>query len=336
MTACEAMLAGKVNAFINLGGNFIPAVPEREAMEAAWRRLPLTVQISTKLNRSHVVHGEAAYILPCLGRTELDEQVSGPQAVSLEDSTGCIHGSLGRRAPASPHPLSESAIIAGIARTTLPCNPRVDWDGWVANYDRIRDAIGATWPDIFHDMNHRMWEPGGFHRPLAARARTWNTDTGRANFNTPATLATDIDTLCEQRAIVQLIALRSNDQFNTTVYGYNDRFRGIHGTRMVVLMHRNDMAGYGLNERDVVTLSTAVDDGRQRAVSGLMVVPYDIPEGNVAAYHPECNPLLPLWHHAEGQSHAGRQVDPRAGADPNQRRKLRSLTSGARGATSRS
>ena len=116
VTACEAMLAGKVNAFIGLGGNFIRAVPEREAMEAAWRRLPLTVQISTKLNRSHVVHGEAAYILPCLGRTELDEQVSGPQAVSLEDSTGCIHGSLGRRAPASPHLLSEPAIIAGIAK----------------------------------------------------------------------------------------------------------------------------------------------------------------------------------------------------------------------------
>ena len=162
VTACEAMLAGKVNAFIGLGGNFIRAVPEREAMEAAWRRLPLTVQISTKLNRSHVVHGEAAYILPCLGRTELDQQAGGPQAVSLEDSTGCIHGSLGRRAPASPHLLSEPAIIAGIAKTTLPRNPRVDWDGWVANYDRIRDAIGATWPDIFHDMSRRMWDQAAF------------------------------------------------------------------------------------------------------------------------------------------------------------------------------
>ena len=300
MTACEAMLNDKINAFIGLGGNFIRAVPERETMEAAWRRLPLTVQIVTKLNRSQVVHGETAFILPCLGRTELDEQETGPQAVSVEDSTACIHGSRGRRAPASANLWSEPAIIAGIAKATLAPNPHVDWDGWVADYDRVRDAIGATYPDIFHDMSRRMWEPGGFHRQLAARERTWNTATGKANFITPETLATDIDTPVEQRDIVQLITLRSNDQFNTTVYGYDDRFRGVHGTRMVVLMHRNDIARFGLNERDMVTLSTAVDDGRRRSVSGLTVVPYDIPEGNVAGYYPECNPLIPLWHHAEG------------------------------------
>lgn len=300
VTACEAMLNDRIHAFIGLGGNFIRAVPEREAMEAAWRRLPLTVQIVTKLNRSQVVHGETAFILPCLGRTELDEQASGPQAVSVEDSTACIHGSRGRRAPASPNLLSEPAIIAGIAKSTLAPNPHVDWDGWVADYDRVREAIGATYPAIFHDMSRRMWEPGGFHRRLEARERTWNTATGKANFITPETLATDIDTPVEQRDIVQLITLRSNDQFNTTVYGFDDRFRGVHGTRMVVLMHRNDMARFGLNERDMVTLSTAVDDGRRRSVSGLMVLPYDIPEGNIGAYYPECNPLIPLWHHAEG------------------------------------
>lgn len=300
VTACEAMLDGKLNGFIGLGGNFIRAVPERDAMEDAWRRLPLTVQISTKLNRSHVLHGKTAFILPCLGRTELDLQADGPQAVSMEDSTGCFHGSRGRRTPASPHLMSEPAIIAGIAKATLGPNPHVDWDGWIADYGRIRAAIAATYPDIFPDMSRRMWEPGGFRRPLGARKREWNTQTGKANFITPQTLATDIDTPTEQRDTIQLITLRSNDQFNTTVYGYNDRFRGIQGSRQVVFMHRNDMARFELNERDQIKLITAVDDGRHRAVAGLMVVPYDIPEGNIAAYYPECNALLPLWHYAEG------------------------------------
>jgi len=148
--------------------------------------------------------------------------------------------------------------------------------------------------------SQRMWRPGGFHRHLPARHREWKTRSGRANFITPLMLATDIDTPPEERDIVQLITLRSNDQFNTTVYGYDDRFRGIHGTRMVVLMHRNDMARFGLEAGDRVEMTTAVDDGKRRAMSGFMVVPYDIPEGNVAGYYPECNALLPLWHHAEG------------------------------------
>jgi molybdopterin-dependent oxidoreductase alpha subunit len=297
---CEAMQRNKVKAFIGLGGNFIRAVPDREPNEAAWRRIPLTVQISTKLNRSHVVHGEAAYILPCLGRTEVDEQASGPQAVSLEDSTGCFHGSQGRRALASEHLRSEPAIVAGIAKAALDANPLVPWDGWVANYARIREAIAATYPETFSDMSHRMWQPGGFHRKLAARHREWKTKTGKANFITPSTLATDIDMPAEQRDVVQLITLRSNDQFNTTVYGYDDRFRGVHGTRMVVLMHRNDMARFELDDRDIVSLTTAVDDGRLRTMSGFTVLPYDIPEGNIGGYYPECNALIPLWHHAEG------------------------------------
>ncbi len=297
---CEAMLGGRLSAFIGLGGNFIRAVPERELLEDAWRRVPMTVQISTKLNRSHVVHGQDAYILPCLGRTELDMQAAGPQAVSLEDSTGCFHGSQGRREPASAALRSELAIVAGLAKTTLDANPKVDWDAWVANYDRVREAIAETWPETFADMSQRMWRPGGFHRHLPARHREWKTRSGRANFITPLMLATDIDTPPEERDIVQLITLRSNDQFNTTVYGYDDRFRGIHGTRMVVLMHRNDMARFGLEAGDRVEMTTAVDDGKRRAMSGFMVVPYDIPEGNVAGYYPECNALLPLWHHAEG------------------------------------
>jgi anaerobic selenocysteine-containing dehydrogenase len=246
------------------------------------------------------MHGDVAFILPCLGRTEVDQQASGPQAVSMEDSTACIHGSRGRRAPAGPHLKSEPDIVAGLAKATLRPNPNVDWDGWVADYGRIRQAIGRTYPETFHDMSRRMWQPGGFHRPIAACERKWNTKTGKANFLTPAGLAEDIDAPTEQRDIVQLLTLRSNDQFNTTVYGYDDRFRGIHGTRMVVLMHRNDMARFAIDEGSRVTLATAVEDGVRREMSGFIAVPYDIPEGCIGGYYPECNALLPLWHHAEG------------------------------------
>jgi molybdopterin-dependent oxidoreductase alpha subunit len=297
--ACEGIIKGEIRALIGLGGNFVRAVPEREAMEDAWRRLRLTVQIATKFNRSHVVHGEISYVLPCLGRIEIDNQASGPQSVSIEDSTSCVHGSLGMRAPASPHLLSEPAIVAGLAKGTLTPNPNVDWDAWVADYALVRDAIAATYPEAFHDFNARMWEPGGFHRPLAARHREWKTKTGKANFITPVGIATDIDRPDPKHEILQLITLRSNDQFNTTIYGYNDRFRGIHGTRMVVLMNRDDMARLGVEEGESVRLVTDAGDDKYRAVSGFRVTPYNIPKGCCGAYYPECNALIPLWHHAE-------------------------------------
>ena len=295
--ACEGILKGEIRAFIGLGGNFVRAIPEREAMEDAWRRLRLTVQIATKLNRGHVIHGEISYVLPCLGRVEIDNQASGPQSVSVEDSTSCVHGSLGMRTPASPHLLSEPAIIAGIAKATLAPNPNIDWDAWVADYALIRNAIAATYPEAFHDFNERMWTPGGFHRPLPARHRQWKTKTGKANFITPAGLAADIDRPDDR--VLKLITLRSNDQFNTTIYGYNDRFRGIHGTRMVVLMNRDDMARLGVEEGDSVRLVTDAGDDKYRAVSGFRVTPYNIPKGCCGAYYPECNALIPLWHHAE-------------------------------------
>jgi molybdopterin-dependent oxidoreductase alpha subunit len=300
--ACEGIIAGRVRAFVGLGGNFVRAVPEREQVEAAWRKLRLTVQIATKLNRSHLVHGEISYVLPCRGRIELDEQASGPQAVSMEDSTGCMHGSLGLHPPASPHLLSEPAIVAGIAKATLAPNPKVDWNGWVADYSRIRDAIAETYPDIFHDFNARMWQPGGFHRPLGPRQRKWPTKTGKANFIAPESLSEDedIERPDDDRTILQLITLRSNDQFNTTIYGYDDRFRGIHGTRMVLLMHRNDIDRLNLRAGEIVALTTAAGDGVHREVRGLRVVAYDLPEGCCAGYYPECNPLIPLWHHAKG------------------------------------
>lgn len=297
--ACEKILGGEVRAFIGLGGNFVRAIPERGRMEPAWRKLRLTVQIATKLNRSHLIHGEVSYLLPCLGRIELDEQASGAQSVTVEDSTSCIHGSLGMQPPASPHLLSEIAIVAGLAKATLPPNPKVDWDAWTADYSLIRDEIAKTYPTDFHDFNARMWEPGGFHRNLPARQREWKTKTGKANFITPKALDADPDMATGDPRALRLITLRSNDQFNTTIYGYNDRFRGIHGTRMVVFMHRNDIERLGLRAGEIVKLVTIADDGVDRELRGLTIVAYDIPEGCCASYYPECNVLVPLWHHAE-------------------------------------
>ncbi|MCC2650357.1 MAG: formate dehydrogenase [Microvirga sp.] len=297
--ACEGIIKGDVKAFVALGGNFMRAAPETAALEEAWPRIRLSVQISTKLNRNHLVPGEVTYILPCLGRIEIDEQATGSQAVSVEDSTACIHGSKGIAKPASPDLLSEPRIVAELAKATLPPNPKVPWDDWVADYARVRDAIEETYPEDFRAFNERMWKPGGFHRPIAARERRWKTKTGKANFVSPQSLQADLGIADNDRDIFKLMTVRSNDQFNTTVYGYYDRFRGVRGTRMVLFMNRNDIARLSLQEGDMVTLTTAVDDGVVRQVSGLRVTPYDIPEGCCAAYYPECNPLIPVWHHAD-------------------------------------
>jgi molybdopterin-dependent oxidoreductase alpha subunit len=297
--ACEKIIDGSVRAVVLLGGNLVRSVPEHRLIDPAWRKLRLTVQILTKLNRTALVHGEISYILPCLGRIEIDHQASGPQAVSMEDSTGCMHGSRGQVKPASPHLLSEAKIVAELAKATVPTGSTIPWDDWVADYSKVRDAIAQTYPDIFHDFNARLWEPGGFHRPIGARKREWKTKSGKANFITPTSLSTDIDIPPEQRDVLQLMTLRSNGQFNTTVYNYDDRFRGIYGSRHVVLMHQNDIDRLNLMEGQTVALTTAVDDGIQRRVTGLRVVAYDIPEGCIAGYYPECNPLVPLWHHAE-------------------------------------
>jgi molybdopterin-dependent oxidoreductase alpha subunit len=297
--ACEGILKGEVKAFVALGGNFVRAAPETAALEEAWNRLRLSVQISTKLNRNHLIPGEISYILPCLERIEIDEQETGPQAISVEDSTACIHGSNGIAKPASPDLLSEPRIVAEIAKATLPVNAKVPWDQWVADYARIRDAIEETYPDDFRGFNERMWQPGGFHRPVAARERRWKTKTGKANFTVPQSLEADLGIAANDRDILTLMTVRSNDQFNTTIYGYYDRFRGVRGTRMVLFMNRSDIVRLHLEEGDTVTLTTAVDDGVVRQVSGLRVTPYDIPEGCCAAYYPECNPLIPVWHHAD-------------------------------------
>ncbi len=296
--ACDAIVAGKVRAFVQLGGNFLRAIPDTAIMEAAWGNMDLTVHIATKLNRSHLIPGKSCWLLPCLGRTERDEQAGGPQAVTMEDSTSCIHGSVGTARPAGTLLLSEVAIVAGIARATLPPHPKVDWRGWTGDYGLIRAAIAETYPEMFRDFSARMFTPGGFHKGNAVRRLEWKTDSGKAGFVVPPTLnATGFPDDVE---VMRLITLRSNDQFNTTVYGYDDRFRGVKGTRTIVFMNAVDMARLDVAEGQLVTLETAADDGIARSVAGLKVVRYDIPPGCLGAYYPECNPLIPISHHAEG------------------------------------
>ena len=296
--ACEGVIAGTVQAFIGLGGNFVRAVPERELMEEKWRNLDLSVQIATKLNRSHLIAARTTYLLPTIVRSEIDTQASGPQIVTVEDSTTCIHASHGKFEPAGKDLLSEPAIVAAIAKATLAPNPKVPWDAWVADYGLVRDAIAVTFPDDFADFNARLDIPGGFPRPVSARNRIWETDTGKANFKCPRAMSASFD-VGDDPDVLRLVTLRSNDQFNTTVYGDADRLRGIHGSRMIVMMNADDRIRLGIAAKGRVRMETAVDDGIARAMSGFEVIDYDLPPGTCAAYFPECNALIPLWHYAE-------------------------------------
>ncbi len=293
---CAGIVDGSVRAFVQMGGNFLRAIPDHDVMEPAWARLRLTVHVGTKLNRSHIVPGEVCYLLPCLGRIERDVQATGPQAVSVEDSTSCIHGSVGKATPASPHLLSEPAIIARLAVATLPDNPRVPWSEWSADYAKIRDEIEAIFPEPFRDYNKRLFTPGGFYKGNKARERIWLTGSERAEFLVPPTY--DASGLDDAPGRYRLITLRSNDQFNTTIYGFSDRFRGIEGTREVVLMNAADIAAAGLAANQLVALVGDHEDSRMRRVGGLRLVPYDLPRGCIGAYYPECNPLIPIAHHA--------------------------------------
>ena len=219
--------------------------------------------------------------------------------MSVEDSTAHIHGSKGARKPISRHLRSEPWIVAALAEATLPPGrAKVDWRAWVADYALVRDAIEATYPKDFANFNERLFTKGGFPRKLAARERKWNTTSGKATFVVPAGLDEDPDEV-KSGDVLQLITLRSNDQFNTTVYGYDDRFRGIKGTRMVLLMNHRDIARFGLADGQEVTLSAYTRDNVVREVAGFRIHTYAIPDGCVGGYYPECNPLIPLWHHAE-------------------------------------
>ncbi|SHI30920.1 FdhF/YdeP family oxidoreductase [Wenxinia saemankumensis] len=291
--AAEAMTEGRLSAMLCLGGNLVRALPERDRIEAAWEKLPLTVMISTKLNRSHLFPGRNAWILPCLARSEEDMQESGNQWITIEDSFSCIHGSQGRRTPASRQLRSELEITALLGKAIAGLTDRLRWDEWIADYGRVRDLIEATYPEDFRDFNARMNEPGGFWRGNPAHDRVWKTESGKAEFTIPDKLnAMDFD---DEPGRYRLLTMRSNDQFNTTIYGYSDRFRGIEGTRDVLLMNAADMEEAGLSHGDRVAL--VADGGIAARLGGLEVVTFELPRGTVGSYYPECNVLVPIGHH---------------------------------------
>jgi len=293
--AVQGLFAGKVRAFISLGGNLVRAVPDQARMEQAWAAQELTVMVSTKLNRSHLFPARSAYILPCLGRMEADAQASGMQAVTTEDSFSMINGSIGHRPPVSDAVKSELAIVAGIAKAALPPDDRLKWDAWTGDYGLVRNLIEFTYPADFRQFNQRMFEPGGFYRGNSAHERIWKTDSGKAVFTSPGQL--NAIGFQDAPGRYRLVTLRSNDQFNTTIYGYSDRLRGIEGTRDVLLMHPDDIAQAGLANGQTVRLHTDVDDGQVRELGGLRLTAYKIPRGTVASYYPECNVLVPIGHH---------------------------------------
>ncbi|MEP7184310.1 MAG: FdhF/YdeP family oxidoreductase [Rhodanobacter sp.] len=293
--ACEGICDGSVKGFVSLGGNFVRAIPDREVMEPAWREQALTVYIATKLNRSHLVHGRSSWLLPCIARSEEDMQASGAQAVSIEDSFSHIYGSIGKRKPASEHLLSELAIVAGIAKATLPPHPKWRWDDWTADYRLVRDLIAETYAEEFHDFNARMFEPGGFYRGNPAHERIWKTDSGKAEFTDPTVMSAL--GIGDAPGRFHLITMRSNDQFNTTIYGFSDRLRGLEGSRTILLINPQDMAHQGLKEGDLVSLIGDAGDDVKRVVTGLTVTPFNLPDGCLGGYYPEMNPLIPLWYH---------------------------------------
>jgi molybdopterin-dependent oxidoreductase alpha subunit len=281
----RAMHAGRVKVLFALGGNFLQATPDTGYTAAALRRCRLTAHVSIKPNRAHLVAGERALVLPCLGRSERDLQETGEQLVSTENSMGVVQMSRGVLEPASPHLLSEAAIVARLARATLGARSTVDWEWLVADYDRIRDAIERVIPG-FERYNERVREPGGFYLPNKARARVFFTASGKANFTIHPLPRTQL----EPGQLV-LTTVRSHDQFNTTIYGLNDRYRGIRGGRRVLFMNADDMGDRGLEDGAVVDI-TSHFDGERRLARGFRVVRYDVPRGCAAAYFPEANVLV--------------------------------------------
>lgn len=297
VAAIEAMADGRSRAFIGLGGNFLLAAPDTPVVARAMRGLDLTVQIATKLNRGHLVHGRAALLLPCLGRTEIDEQSSGPQVVTVEDSMSFTHSSAGRNVPASPQLRSEIAIVCGMAKATLPASLGIDWDGYVANYDRIRDAIESVMPKLFEGYNKRIKIPGGFRLDSPVDRREWRTSNGKANFLVHDGLAEN-EMPTDRDDVLQLMTIRSHDQYNTTIYGLDDRYRGVFGQRMVVFVNAEDRERLGFAPSAFVAMRTIAPDGDARHVGGFRLVDYNLPKGCAAAYYPETNPLVPLQRRA--------------------------------------
>lgn len=286
--AIKAMAEGKAKVFVGMGGNFAAATPDTTFTEKALRNCELTVNITTKLNRGHVVHGKKALILPCLGRTEADYQESGLQFVTVEDSMSMVHASTGKNEPASPFLKSEAAIVAGIAKATLKNKGNVDWDYLVADYNRIRDKIEETIP-LFKDFNKRLKQTYGFRLRNSASEREWKTSTARANFS-----INEAPALSLPEGQFRLMTVRSHDQYNTTVYSSNDRYRGIHNNRRVVMINPEDRKKLGLKNGSKVDIQSFNEDGKERIAKDFTLVDYDIPSGCLGSYFPETNVLVPI------------------------------------------
>ncbi len=291
--ALEAMLRDEIKVLIALGGNLAAAAPDSPRTEEAIRRCGLTVQISTKLNRSHLCPGAVdALILPTLGRTEQDIQATGPQFITVEDSFSMVHASEGVGKPLADTQRSETAIIAGIAHAVLG-DEKVDWLGLAADYNKIRDHIAATLPG-FSDFNAKCDIKGGFYLGNAAAEFRFNTLNNKAQFSAARLPDSLFPQLGDIDVPFTLQTLRSHDQYNTTIYGLDDRYRGVYGQREVLFIHPEDMAKLGFTAGENVDIETLWNDGITRKVFGFKLVPYNIPAGNLAAYYPETNPLVPL------------------------------------------
>jgi len=282
----RAMHDGTVTVFVGMGGNFVLAAPDTRYTAEGLRRCALTVQVSTKLNRSHLVHGKKALILPCLGRTERDQQAAGPQGVTVEDAMSMVHLSVGRKRPASAYLRSELAIVAGIAKATLP-ETRTPWDDYVADYDRIRDVMAQVLPG-FEGFNERIRSRHGFRIPQPARERVFQTGSGLAEFS-HAPLP-DVIPASDETLVLQ--TMRSHDQWNTTIYSNNDRYRGVKNLRELIFLHVDDMRARGIAEGDLVDIRSTSKDGSTRTVHAFRAVPYDLPRSNAAGYMPELNVLI--------------------------------------------
>jgi molybdopterin-dependent oxidoreductase alpha subunit len=279
----QAMADGKVKVFVSMGGNFVSATPDTDFTIRAVRNCDLIVHVSTKLNRGHLVRGKTSIILPCLGRTESDAQKRGEQFVTVENSAGVVHQSKGNKAPVSDKLLSEPAIVAGIAKETLD---DVDWSDLIQDYDKIRDLIERTIPG-FSDYNDRVRKPGGFYLPNAARVADFKTTTGKGNFSINALSDHHLGT-----GEFLMMTIRSHDQYNTTIYGLHDRYRGIANGRRVVFVNRDDLRENNLSSGDHVDIESNYD-GITRRAEDFVIVPYTIPSRNIATYFPEANNVVP-------------------------------------------
>jgi molybdopterin-dependent oxidoreductase alpha subunit len=291
----RAMLAGQVKVFVSMGGNFSLATPDTEATFAALRNCELTVQVSTKLNRSHLVHGRKALILPCLGRTEKDGQLTGEQGVTVEDSMSMVHLSFGMKRPASAQLKSECAILAGMARATLPASA-TPWEYYVEDYDRIRDVMAKVF-DGFEDFNRRVRLPLGFRIRQPARERIFLTSSGHAEFSDAP-----MPDVVPPSGRLTLATVRSHDQWNTTIYSDDDRYRGLKNLRTALFMNADDMREHGLDEFDLIDITSFARDGKTRSVYGYRAVSYDTPRGSVIGYMPELNVLCSLADQSEQSS----------------------------------